>query len=158
MRIRINLHYHETVMPVILSLLITSTFTSTAWQSAPSIQARAKQMSLHMEHKGLIHAWEILLPILKKNQNAFNSKYNTASNGSFHRFSPFIFSVLSNGKQNNTQKKICQMRSHFKVCGKANLKGCKDEPSISGFCLSRGGILERLYHSLFKLYLQNTDS
>lgn len=65
MWIQRNLHYHEPVMPVILSLFIKSTFSRTAWKSVLSTSRRAKQMSLHMQHKGLIHAWEILLPIFE---------------------------------------------------------------------------------------------
>lgn len=67
MWIQINWRYHETVMPVILSLFIKSTFSSTAWKSAASTPRRAKQMSrqVHTQHKELIHAREIQLTALK---------------------------------------------------------------------------------------------
>lgn len=82
MWIQINFHYHKTVMPVILSLFMKSAFEFTTWKSVLSASRRAKQMSLHMQHKELIHAWEILLPILE-----MPLIHNiTAFNGSFHWF------------------------------------------------------------------------
>lgn len=69
-----------------------------------------------MQHKELIHAREILLPILEMPliQNITPYLLMLVFVGSPLKF-PQAFHINSN--------KNCQIRPLFKVCGKANLKG-----------------------------------
>lgn len=66
-----------------------------------------------MQHKGLTHAWEILLPILEMPL--------------IHNITQPLMVVFIGSVPNFLQafqiKKKSKMRTLFKVCGKTNLKG-----------------------------------
>lgn len=108
-------------------VFIRFAFTSTTWKSAQSTSRQAKQMSLHMQHKGLIHAWEILLPILKM---------PLIQNVTQLLMVVFIGSPLKFQQKRKKEKKLSDENSDQGVWeGKPQRH--KDRPFIFDFCLSQ---------------------